>query len=327
MADTIRIEPLGRDVARVALGTSSMGGGQWAGDNDERRSAETVLHALEVGIDMIDTAPVYGFGLSERIVGRALAEAGARDRTVIATKCGWAWDEGGELRHDASREHVLREVQASLERLQTDRIDLYQLHFPDPSTPLKETAETFAQLFGEGTIRAVGVCNLSAEQMREWQAYAPLHTAQDRYSIFDRDKGEAVLPYCDENGIVFIAYSPLARGLLTGTMRPGEEPADRAHDAPYFHGEEYHRHLVAAERLGDWASQLYSKRLPAAAVRWALDASGGIALWGARRPEHLDVVGEVWDWRLDETAMSDIDRITAEALDTKWVRSEPTRPL
>ncbi len=327
MADMIRVGPLGRDVARVALGTSPMGGGQWAGEADERRSTATVLRALELGIDMIDTAPAYGHGLSERIVGRALADAGARDRAVIATKCGIVWDDGGELRHDASRESILREAEASLERLRTDRIDLYQLHFPDERTPIRETAETLGRLLEEGTIRAIGVCNLSAEQMREWSAHAPLHVVQDRYSIFDRDVEPEVLPYCRERGLVFVAYSPLARGLLTGTMQPGREPSDAAHDRPMFHGAEYHRHLIAAERLGHWADELQGKPLPALAARWVLDRAGGIALWGARRPEHLDVVEEVWDWRLDEPGLRKIDRIVSEALDTKAVRMAPARPL
>jgi aryl-alcohol dehydrogenase-like predicted oxidoreductase len=327
MVDTLRIDVLGRDVARVALGTSSMGGGQWAGAVDEDAALETVLHALELGLDVIDTAPVYGKGRAEEIVGRALDDAGARKRAVVATKFGWAWEDDEEPHRDASRESILREVDASLGRLRTDYIDIYQLHFPDPTTPLRETAETLGRLFEEGTIHAVGVCNLTAEQLREWLQYGPLHAVQERYNLFERDVEKAVLPFCREHGLTFLAYMPLARGLLTGTMKPGQPPTDRAHDAPMFGGEEYGRHLLAAERVGHYAEEISGAGLPAVAVRWVLDRSGGIALWGARRPQHLDAVTEVWGWRLDEPNMQAIDHLVTESLDAKLVRAAPVRRL
>lgn len=327
MMEAIRFDALRRDVSRVALGTSSMGGGQWMGTVDEQAARDTIRRALALGLDVIDTAPAYGHGRAETFVGETLAELGSRDETMLVTKAGWRWEDGGRLVHDASRDGVRRQCEASLRRLRTDRIDLYLLHFPDPATPVAVTAEAFRELLDEGTVRAVGVCNLSVAQMREWEQHAPLHAVQDRYSLFDREVEPEVLPYCREREAVFLAYSPLARGMLTGAMRHGHEPTDAAHDAPKFHGEEYDLHLLAAERLADWAEQLYDKTLPELAVRWVLDRTSGIALWGTRRPEHLDPVPGVWGWRLDVPGFREADRIVAEALDQKAVRSAPVRRL
>jgi aryl-alcohol dehydrogenase-like predicted oxidoreductase len=169
-------------------------------------------------------------------------------------------------------------------------------------------------------VRALGVCNLSAAQMREWMEHAPLHSCQARYSLFHREVEAEVLPFCREHGLLFLAYSPLARGLLTGGMTEGLEPSDEARDEPMFHGEEYIRHLLAVERLGHYAEEIYDKRVIDLAIRWVLDRSGGVALWGARRPSQLEPLPGIWGWRLDAPGFVEIDATVDEALDAKAVR-------
>jgi aryl-alcohol dehydrogenase-like predicted oxidoreductase len=200
-------------VSRIALGTWAIGGWMWGGTNEDE-SIQTIHAALDRGINLIDTAPVYGFGRSEEIVGRALAQNGRRKQAVIATKVGLAWKDGNPYRN-GSKSRIVQEVEDSLRRLQTDVIDLYQVHWPDPNTAIEETAEAMAALYRAGKIRAIGVSNFSPEQMDAFRAVAPLHTAQPPYNLFERGIEKAVLPYCRDNGITTLVYGSLSRGLLS----------------------------------------------------------------------------------------------------------------
>jgi aryl-alcohol dehydrogenase-like predicted oxidoreductase len=163
-------------VSRVALGTWAMGGWMWGG-SDEKEAIRTIRAALDNGINLIDTAPVYGFGRSEEIVGKALAIGGRRKAAVIATKVGLDWANGKPFRN-ASRARIVYEAEQSLRRLQTDVIDLYQVHWPDPNTPIAEVADAMAALYRSEKIRAIGVSNFSPAQIDEFRAVAPLHTLQ-----------------------------------------------------------------------------------------------------------------------------------------------------
>src|SRR3984957_6174243 len=203
-------------VSRVALGTWAMGGWMWGG-SDETDAIRTIHAALDSGINLIDTAPVYGFGRSEEIVGKALAGGGRRQRTLIATKVGLDWADGKPFRN-AGKARIVEEVEQSLRRLQTDVIDLYQVHWPDPHTPVAEIADTMAALYRAGKIRAIGVSNFSPAQMDEFRAAAPLHAAQPPYNLFERAVERDVLPYCREHRLVTLAYGSLCRGLLSGKM-------------------------------------------------------------------------------------------------------------
>src|SRR6202050_1334243 len=202
--------------SRIALGTWAIGGWMWGG-SDEREAIKTIHAALDRGINLIDTAPVYGFGRSEEIVGKALAMDGRRKRALIATKTGLDWKDGKPFRN-ARKARIVEEVEDSLRRLQTDVIDLYQVHWPDPNTAIEETAEAMAALYRAGKIRAIGVSNFSPEQMDAFRAVAPLHTAQPPYNLFERGIEKAVLPYCRDNGITTLVYGSLSRGLLSGRM-------------------------------------------------------------------------------------------------------------
>src|SRR5882762_622346 len=206
-------------VSRVALGTWAMGGWMWGG-TDERESVATIRAALGQGINLIDTAPVYGFGVSEEIVGKAIAGAGLRSQAIIATKVGLEWRDGKVYR-DATRDRIMREVDDSLRRLRTDYIDIYQVHWPDPFVPIEETAEAMRTLYDQGKIRAIGVSNFSVAQMERFRRVAPLHVLQSPYNLFERAIETEILPYCRAHDIVTFGYGALCRGLLCGSM-----PAD-----------------------------------------------------------------------------------------------------
>jgi aryl-alcohol dehydrogenase-like predicted oxidoreductase len=297
-------------VSRVALGTWAIGGWMWGG-SDENDAIRTIHAALDSGVNLIDTAPVYGFGRSEEIVGKALAMVGRRKDTVIATKVGLDWADGRPFRN-ASKARIVYEAEQSLRRLQTDVIDLYQVHWPDPKTPIAEVADAMAALYRSGKIRAIGVSNFSPAQMDQFRALAPLHTAQPPYNLFERSIEQDVLPYCRDHNIALLAYGSLCRGLLSGSMtdRTRFSGDDLRRNDPKFRPPRFEQYLDAVAKLNAFASEHYGKRVIHLAARWVLDRNNkNIALWGARRPEQLAPIREVVGWRIDDAAMAEIDRI------------------
>src|SRR5258708_20207891 len=197
------------EVSRVALGTWAIGGWMWGG-TEEAESIATIRAAFEHGINIVDTAPAYGFGRSEEIVGRAMAEGRLGSDVLIATKAGLQWD-GGKVSRNASRARILREVEDSLRRLRTDYIDVYQVHWPDPLVTIEETAEAMVALLQQGKIRAVGVSNFSVLQMERFRRVAPLHVLQPPYNLFERGVETDLLPYCRKNKIATLGYGALCR--------------------------------------------------------------------------------------------------------------------
>jgi aryl-alcohol dehydrogenase-like predicted oxidoreductase len=310
-------------VSRIGLGTWAIGGWMWGG-TDEAESIETIRSAVERGITLIDTAAVYGMGRSESIVGEALSQHRLRDQVVLATKCGIAWSDDHErLWRDATRARIEREVEDSLRRLRTDRIDLYQVHWPDPKTPMDETARAMADLYQAGKIRAIGVSNFNAEQMDLFREAAPLHANQPPYNLFERGLGDEVLPYCAEHGIATLTYGALCRGLLSGKMSRDRQfqGDDLRQTDPKFQPPRFDQYLAAVEALDRLARERYGKDVMALALRWLLDQRGHtVALWGARRPDQLDPVNSIDGWTLDADAMSAIDAIIAEQV------SDPVGP-
>jgi aryl-alcohol dehydrogenase-like predicted oxidoreductase len=302
-------------VSRVALGTWAIGGWMWGG-SDETDAIRTIHAALDRGINLIDTAPVYGFGRSEEIVGKALAAGGRRKRALIATKVGLDW-KGSRPFRDARKERIVREVEDSLRRLQTDVIDLYQVHWPDPNTPIEEVAKAMSTLYRAGKIRAIGVSNFSPEQMNEFRKVAPLHTAQPPYNLFERAIEQGVLPFCQANGIAVLAYGSLCRGLLTGRMTAASEFTgdDLRKSDPKFQAPRLEQYLTAVERLDRLAKQRFGKRVIHLAARWVLDRNRmNIALWGARHANQLSPIADVLGWRIDGDTMAEIDRILRETV-------------
>src|SRR6201997_2793287 len=210
--ETLTIPGTGLSSTRIALGTWAIGGWMWGGSNDEE-SVRTIQSAVDHGITLIDTAPVYGFGHSEEIVGKALAEGGLRDRVQLATKVGLAWQDGLIYR-DSRPARIRKEIEDSLRRLRTDVIDLYQVHWPDLETPISETAQTFQSLLSEGKIRAIGVSNYSPAQMEIFSSVANLDAVQPPYNLFEREIEADVLPYARGKGLTVLSYGALCRGLL-----------------------------------------------------------------------------------------------------------------
>ena len=308
------------NISRVAIGTWAIGGWMWGGTN-ERDSVAAIRAAVEHGINVIDTAPAYGFGRSEEIVGKAIAEGHLRPHVLIATKTGLQWEDGKVFRN-ASRARILQEIEDSLRRLRTDYIDLYQVHWPDPLVEIEETAEVMRTLLEQGKIRAIGVSNFSVAQIEQFRRVAPLHVLQSPYNLFERGIESDILPYCRKNNIATFGYGALCRGLLSGGMRPSTkfESDDLRHADPKFQQPRFAQYLAAVDQLDDLAKQRFGKRVIHLAIRWMLDQGITTALWGARRPSQLQAVDEVSGWRLDTAAKTEIDRILRETI------SEPVGP-
>jgi aryl-alcohol dehydrogenase-like predicted oxidoreductase len=302
--------------SRIGLGTWAIGGSSWGG-TDEADAIRTIHAALERGINLIDTAPVYGFGRAEEIVGKALARSRQRDQVIVATKVGLEWNEGGQIFRNSSPQRIRTEIDDSLRRLRTEVIDLYQVHWPDSKTPIDETAQTLTELQHAGKIRAIGVSNYTAEQIDAFRRAAPLHTIQPPYNLFERDIENGVLPYCRKHNLTILAYGALCRGLLSGRMKSETEFSDddiRRMD-PKFQPPHYPRYLRTVERLDQLAQERYGKRAIDLAVRWLLDQPGvGIALWGARRPDQLDAVNGALGWTIDEQASHAVDAILTQEI-------------
>jgi aryl-alcohol dehydrogenase-like predicted oxidoreductase len=301
-------------VSPVAIGTWAIGGWMWGG-TDEAESVATIRAALGHGINIIDTAPVYGFGRSEEIVGRAIAEGRLRADVLIATKAGLQW-EAGKVFRNASRARIMREVEDSLRRLRTDYIDIYQVHWPDPLVTIEETAEAMHALFEQGKIRAIGVSNFSVGQIERFRRVAPLHVLQPPYNLFERGIETDLLPYCRKNNIAMLGYGALCRGLLSGRMQADTvfDGDDLRRTDPKFREPRFAQYVAAVQELDRLAQQRFGKRVIHLAIRWMLDQGITTALWGARHPDQLQPVDEVRGWSLDASAKAEIDRILRETI-------------
>jgi aryl-alcohol dehydrogenase-like predicted oxidoreductase len=301
-------------VSPIAIGTWAIGGWMWGG-TDDAESVATIRAAFEHGINLVDTAPAYGFGRSEEIVGRAIAESRLRSQVIIATKVGLQWA-GGRVSRAASRARIMQEVEDSLRRLQTDYIDIYQVHWPDPLVTIEETADAMNMLFAQGKIRAIGVSNFSVLQMERFRRVAPLHVLQPPYNLFERGIETELLPYCRDNKIAMLGYGALCRGLLSGRMRADTvfNGDDLRRTDPKFRAPRFAQYVTAVQKLDRLAQQRYGKRVIHLAVRWMLDQGITTALWGARHPDQLRPVDEVAGWSLDAAAKAEIDRILRETI-------------
>lgn len=308
--ETLKIEGIATPVSRIGLGTWAIGGWMWGGADDDR-SVTTIRSALDRGINLIDTAPVYGFGHSEEVVGKALE--GVRDQAVIATKVALDWSEGGP-RRNSTPARIRQEVEDSLRRLRTDRIDLYQVHWPDPLVPIEETAAELEKLRQEGKILAIGVSNYSTEQMDAFRKAAPLASVQPPYNLFERAIEADVLPYARDKGLVVLGYGALCRGLLSGRMNSSTtfDGDDLRKSDPKFKAPRFEQYLAAVEALKTLARDRHDKSVLALAIRWVLDQGPTIPLWGARRPDQLDGIDDAFGWSLSPQDLQEIDALLAE---------------
>src|SRR5919106_6726440 len=285
----------GMEITRVGLGAWAIGGGGYDGgwgSQDDDDSLAAIHHALELGVNWIDTAAHYGFGHSETVVGRALA--GLAERPYVFTKGGQPEGPGRTTIQSLKRDSLRRELEGSLERLGLDAVDLYQIHWPIPDAEIEEGWSTLVELRDEGLTRHIGVSNFSVEQLRRIQQVAPVETLQPPYSLIARDAEDEILPFAEGEGIGVIVYSPMGSGMLTGAMtreRIAALPEDdwRKHD-PRFQEPRLLEHLALVERLRAVADR-HETSVGAVAVAWTLTnpAVDG-AIVGFRRPDQVDPI-------------------------------------
>jgi aryl-alcohol dehydrogenase-like predicted oxidoreductase len=292
---TSRLGTTGLEITRVGLGAWAIGGGGWEfgwGPQEDDDSIAAIHRALDLGVNWIDTAAAYGFGRSELVVGRALE--GLEERPYVFTKASLLEGPGRQVVHSLERDSILREAEASLERLRVDAIDLYQIHWPIPDADIEKGWAAVAELKERGLVRHIGVSNFSVAQLRRIQQIAPVETLQPQYSLVDRDAEDGVLPYAHSEGIGVIVYSPMGSGLLTGTMtrdRVAALPDDDWRKADRrFVDPQLSQHLALVERLRTVGDR-HGATAGAVAVAWALrnPAVAG-AIVGFRRPDQVDPI-------------------------------------
>jgi aryl-alcohol dehydrogenase-like predicted oxidoreductase len=312
---TVTLGAAGLQVTPLAYGTWQFGG-DW-GPVDERAAVTAIQHARSLGINFFDTAQAYGFGRSERLLGQALATdlRSARDSVVIATKGGLRMD-GENLVRDSSPAWLRKGAEASLDALGTDHIDLYQVHWPDPATPIPETAVALAELIREGLIRHVGVSNFTTEQIEQFASVLPVETVQPPYHLFRRDIEADLLPYAAAHNIGVLAYGPLAHGLLGGAITEATAfgPGDWRSHSPAFTGPGFARNLKVIAALRAFAVRR-GATIGQLAVAWVLaNPAVQVAIVGARTPAHLDESLGALDQTLDQADLAEIDHIMAAAV-------------
>lgn len=300
------------DLTVIGLGTWAMGGGGWQfswGPQDDRESEAAILRALDVGINWIDTAAVYGLGRSEEIVGRTLRNLS--DKPLIATKCGREWGSDGRVWGNLKRERIRLEIEASLKRLQVEVIDLYQIHQPMPDEDIEEAWGVIVEAVKAGKIRYAGVSNFSVSQLRRVQAIHPVASLQPPYSMLRRDVEEELLRFCAENEIGVVIYSPMQKGLLTGKFsreRFQKLPEDdhRRRD-PLFLEPKLSANLELTEKLRLIAEK-QGRTVAQLAIAWCLRRPEVTsAIVGARRPSQIEETAPAAEWELSAEELAAIN--------------------
>ena len=310
------------EITSVGIGAWAMGGGGWKfgwGDQDDSDSIAAIRHAIDLGINWIDTAAVYGFGHSEEVVAHALRGIKGGDRPYVFTKCGLVPDGSGGTLENITEASIRAECEASLRRLNVEAIDLYQIHWPtDDLADIDEGWGTMAALQREGKVRYIGVSNFNVEELQRAEAIAPITSLQPPYSAIRRDIEESILPYCEQHNIGVIVYAPMASGLLTGKMTRERIAALPANDwrskSSRFQEPELSRNLRIAQLLGEIGKR-HGKSAGEVAIAWTLrlPAVTG-AIVGARNPEQVDGWIGAASFRLSPEEIARIDEATATLL-------------
>jgi len=300
-------------VSVIGFGAWGIGGAPFWSSEGDNMSVKSIKKAFDLGINFFDTAPVYGFGRSESLLGKALKPV--RDKVILATKCGLRWDKEtlGSISKVATRQSIMEEIDQSLKRLDTDVIDLYQVHWPDGKTPHEETMETLLKIREQGKIRYIGVSNYSVQQMQDCLKTGPLVSLQPEYSLLQRAIEKEAVPFCLIHDIGVIAYSPLASGVLTGKYDRDTKFKDWRSKGiiGQFTGEGYVRNIEKVERLKKIA-EAEGKTCGQMAVNWVMGQPGvASALVGVKNDrqvgENLKSVG----WELNASVQDEINRIFA----------------
>jgi aryl-alcohol dehydrogenase-like predicted oxidoreductase len=297
-----------------------MGGGDWKfgwGPQDDRESVETIHRALALGINWIDTAPAYGLGHCEEVVGQALQ--GLQERPLIASKCGRVWDGERQLSPRLKRQSIQAEIEASLRRLGVDLIDLYQMHWPQPDEDIEEGWQTMADFVRQGKVHHIGVCNFSVAQLERIRPIHPIASLQPPYSLLNRGVEADLLAYCSQHQIGIVAYSPMQKGLLTGKVNrqwiDALAPADHRHNDVQFQEPRLGANLEFVDGLRQIAER-HSRSVAELAIAWVLRRPEvTAAIVGARRPSQIEATIRAADWRLAPDDLAAID-VLLEKLST-----------
>lgn len=308
----------GLELTTVGLGTWAIGGGEWMfgwGAQDEHEAVAAIHRAVDLGVNWVDTAPVYGAGRSEELVGRALAELPASRRPLVATKFGRITLSDGSIRPDITPASIRNECEASLRRLGVEAIDIYQMHWPDPDPQIETAWQTMIELQQAGKVRHIGVCNFTAAQLRRIAAIAPVASLQPPYSMLRRDIEQETLPYCAERRIGVVAYSPMGKGLLTGrfTRERAEslDASDHRSRDPNFRAPRLELHLQLVEGLAKIAADA-GHSVAHLAIAWTLRRPEVTsAIVGARSPQQIAETAPAGDWRLSDAQIDDVESLLA----------------
>ena len=299
------------EVSVIGYGAWGIGGAPFWNNEGDNKSLNSIKKAYDLGINFFDTAPVYGFGHSEELIGKALKPF--RDKVIYATKCGLRWDKSSlsAIRKDASRSSILEEIDQSLQRLDTDVIDLYQVHWPDVETDQKETMETLLEIQEKGKIRHIGVSNYSAEQIKECLKYGKIVSLQPEFSLLAREIEKETVPVCLENDIGIIAYSPLASGVLTGKYDKNTRFEDWRSKGIIgtFTGEGFIKNIEKVERLKEIA-EAEGKTCGQMAINWVLRQQGlSTALVGVKNSEQVKENLNAVGWQPSQDNCKRIEKI------------------
>ncbi|MEI8381883.1 MAG: aldo/keto reductase [Planctomycetota bacterium] len=311
--------PSGLKLSVIGLGTWAIGGGDWKfgwGDQDEASAVNAIVRAVELGINWIDTAAVYGEGRSEEHVAKALSAIPLADRPLVATKCGRVPKGNGEIGCCLKRESVIAECEASLRRLKTDCIDLYQMHWPEPDSEIEEGWQTLVDLKRQGKVKHIGVSNHSVSQLKRLQAIHPVTSQQPPYSMIARDAEAEIIPYCGQQNIGVVCYSPMGKGLLTGTFTAERvaalSPKDHRTRDPRFQSPQLEINLAFVESLTALAKGL-GWSVADVAIAWTLRRPEVTsAIVGARSPAQIEQTVSAGDRVLDANNIQTITTILEE---------------
>lgn len=305
-------------LTKIGFGSWAIGGGDWRfgwGDQDEREAMDAVLAAVDQGINWIDTAAVYGGGKAEEIVGKALKEIGPVNRPIVATKCGRVMRSPETIDKVLKRDSIVAECEASLQRLGIDCIDLYQMHWPEPDEDIEEGWTTLVELKTQGKVREIGVSNHSVAQMRRLQSIHPIASLQPPYSLLTPEVEAEILPFCAENNIGVVCYSPMYKGLLTGKFTVDRVAAlsDKDHRSrdPRFQSPQIEAHLGLVECLKPIADKS-GRSLAELAIAWVLRRPEVTsAIVGSRRPSQVSETVQAADWNLSPDDIQTIEQLRA----------------
>jgi len=322
-----RFKTIEESISAIGLGCWGFSGGSSWTSGDDRMGIKTVHKAVDSGINFFDVAPIYGMGHAESLLGEALQ--GRRDKVLIASKCGMVWDENNQVQLNLTRESIFREIELSLKRLQTDRIDIYQMHWPDIQTkaPIEESFEALDALRKQGKIRYIGLTNFSKENAKLGVEQYGLSTYQGLYNLLEHNpihyhnlpltyrSRKEMLPFCREHGLPFLPYSPLMQGLLTEHFDPSEWAEDDVRQPnPKFHGSLWQDYQALANRIREFAASL-QKPTSQLAVNWLVaQEEVGPVISGALLPEHVSQNVSAMEWSLDSTSFSKLEALIRDDL-------------